>query len=127
MTEQLNNCEIEINISEIESITYSDQELKICFLSKENKKFTLLFDYVLSFRCSVEDGCIKRFSEFNKIAENESSVLKVEESKHVEWFKEQSFGVRSCEKIEEYIVYDNVDTVLEVITTQPPLINLNYQ
>ena len=53
MTEQLNNCEIEINISEIESITYSDQELKICFLSKENKKFTLLFDYVLSFRCSV--------------------------------------------------------------------------
>ena len=118
--ETLINCDIMIDIELIEMISGRNQSFEVKFLTKDKTKYKLAFDWVWDLRYSIENGYIDRFSKFIRGVEQESSVLLVENSKYIKYFESQVSGTRPVNDLKNYIIYDTVDTVIEVLTAKEP-------
>ncbi|AEV69356.1 hypothetical protein [Acetivibrio clariflavus] len=123
--EKLKNCRIVIDIEEIESISCTNREFEVLLMSKDKKKYKIVFDYVLDMRYSIENASIDRFCNFRKnISENliDNSFFIVENSEYIKYFKNQVSGTIPADNITHYILFDKVDTVIDILTEKEPIL-----
>lgn len=118
--EKLINCEIIIDVECIEMIAGANQYFKIVFLTKDKLKFKIIFDFVWGMRYSIENGYIDRSSKFLHAEKEKSSVLLVEDSEYTKYFENQASGTRPIDALKDYILFDAIDTVVEVLTIKEP-------
>ena len=120
--EKLVNCAIIMDIEFIERISGANEFFEVIFLSKDNVKYKIEFDFVWDIRCSIENGYIDRFANFVRDAKEESSILLVENSEYIKYFERQVSGTRPVDKLKNYILFDAIDTVVEILTIKEPVI-----
>ena len=120
--EKLENCNIIIDIESIDKVSGRNQFYEIFFVSSEKIKYKIIFDFVWDFRCSIENAYIDRASKFCHNEREKSSVLLVKDSNYVKYFEEQVSGTRPINDIKNYILFDSIDTVIEVLTLKEPVL-----
>ncbi|WP_027621741.1 hypothetical protein [Acetivibrio clariflavus] len=123
--EKLKNYSIVIDIEEIELISGANREFEVLLMTKDKKKYKIVFDYVLNMRYSIENASIDRFCNFRKnISENliDNSFFIVENSEYIKYFKNQVSGTIPADNITHYILFDKVDTVIDVLTEKEPIL-----
>ena len=92
------------------------------FISKENIKYKIIFDFVWDIRCSIESAYIDRSSKFCHNERQKSSVLLMKDSDYIKFFEDQVSGTRPVDEIKNYILFDSIDTVIEVLTLKEPVL-----
>lgn len=123
--EKLINCNIVIDIEEIELISGANQEFEIILIANDKKKYKIVFNYVLDMRYSIENASIDRFCNFRQNLSKElidNSVFIVENSEYIKYFKSQVLGTIPEDNIMHYILFDKVDTVIDVLTEKEPIL-----
>lgn len=124
--EKLTNYKYTLDIEWILNVCGGDQRFEVCFLSKtDRRKYKLIFDHVVDMRYSIENGYIERFYQFRKnLPEDikENSIYVVENSKYIEFFIEQCSHTRDGILLTDYIVCDEIDTVLEFLSSEEPVL-----
>ena len=120
--EKLINCDIIVDADCIEMISGANQYFEVIFSTKDKTKYKIIFDFVWDIRCSIESGYIDRASKFLHNEKEKSSVLLIEDSEYVKYFENQVSGTRPVDCIQDYILFDSVDTVVEVLTIKKPII-----
>ncbi|MGI6668348.1 MAG: hypothetical protein ACOX4M_02600 [Acetivibrionales bacterium] len=124
--EKLKNCNIVIDIEEIELISGANQEFEVLLMTKDKKKYKIVFNYVLGYEI-LNRKCfyIDRFCNFRKnMSENliDNSIFIVENSEYVKYFKNQVSGTIPVDNITHYILFDKVDTIIDVLTAKEPIL-----
>lgn len=79
-----------------------------------------MFDFVWDMRCSIENAYIDRSTKFLHSERERSSILIILNSKYVKYFEQQSSGTRPIDQLKNYILYDSVDTVVEILSIKEP-------
>lgn len=120
--ENLENCNIVIDIESIDKVSGGNQFFEVFFVSSDKIKYKIIFDFVWDFRCSIENVYIDRASKFCHNEREKSSVLLVKDSNYVKYFEEQVSGTRLTNDIKNYILFDSIDTVIEVLTLKEPVL-----
>ena len=120
--ENLENCNIVIDIESIDKVSGGNQFFEVFFVSSDKIKYKIIFDFVWDFRCSIENAYIDRASKFCHHEREKSSVLLVKDSNYVKYFEEQVSGTRLTNDIKNYILFDSIDTVIEVLTLKEPVL-----
>lgn len=120
--ETLVNCNIVVNIKSIDKIAGGNQSYEVYFTSIDEIRYKIVFDFVWDFRCSIENAYIERTSKFCHKEKKKSSVLLIQDSNFVKYFEDQVSGTRPIEAIKNYILFDSVDTVVELLTLKEPII-----
>ena len=120
--ERLINCHIVTEIECIDSVSGGNQHFEILFKRGNNEKYKLVFDSVWDFRYAIENAFITRSSKFIHDEEEKSNILLVENSEYVHYFGKQVSGKRPTERLKDYIIWDNVDTVIEILTNKEPIL-----
>lgn len=118
--EILVNCDIVVDIESIDNVSGANQEYTIYFTSSDKTKYKLVFDCVWELRCAIENAYIERSTQFKRSETKKSSVLLVENSEYIEYFANQVSGTRPLEFIKDYIIFDSIDTIVEVLTVKEP-------
>ena len=78
--EKLENCNIVIDIESIDRISGGNQTYEVFFISKENIKYKIIFDFVWDIRCSIESAYIDCSSKFYHNERQKSGVLLIKDS-----------------------------------------------
>lgn len=73
-------------------------------------------------RCSIENAYIERASKFRHDEIEKSSVLLIQNSNYIQYFEEQVSGTRPVNEIKNYILFDSVDTIVEILTLKEPVL-----
>lgn len=120
--EKLINCEFCIEISIIDKICGGNQCYDVFFTDTNGAKYKLTFDFVWDIRCSIENAYIDRFTKFKHCEEKESNILLVQNSDCLRYFEEQISGTRPTNEIKDYIIFDRIDTVIELLTIRSPIL-----
>ena len=123
--QSLKNCDFIIDIEIIESITGGDRSLEVIFFGKGRTKYKLVFSWVWDMRYSIENASIDRFYEFRKYLPEgliDSSIYKVENSEYIKYFERQVSGTYSVDELQHYVLYDKIDTILDVLTVRKPML-----
>ena len=129
--EQLHNAELILHIFHIEKIVCGDQELEIYFQSKDKKRYKLYFGFAWDVHYAIENGWIERFCQFRKNLPDDlidNSFYIVENSKNIDAFVKELSGTYPTDRLVDYIISDEIDTTIEVITSgieKPILIELD--
>ena len=118
--EKLVNCKIVIDIEHIERITGGDQFFEIFFTTQDKGECKIVFDNVWDMRYSIENGSLDRFSKILRAVEQKSGVLLIENSEYIRYFERQVSGTRPTDKLKNYILYDAIDTVIEILSIREP-------
>ena len=113
--EKLVNCSIFLDIECIDKIIAGNQVYEVFITSTNREKYKIVFDFVWDFRCSIENAYLERASNFYHNEEQKSSILLVENSEYIKYFKEQVSGTRPISELKNYIIFDRVDTIIEEI------------
>jgi hypothetical protein len=121
--EKLTNCSIILDIESIENISGGNQYYEILVLAKDKIKYKITFDFVWDIRCSIENGYIDRFTKFQREAKENSSVLLIEDSDYLNYFEKQLSGTLPINNVKSYILFDSIDTVIEVLALNEPLLS----
>lgn len=124
--EKLVNHKYNLYIDHIYNISGSDQKFEIFFTSKTDRcRYKLVFDYVFDMRYSIENGFIERFFQLKKNKSENltlNSMYIVENSEYVRFFHEQSSYTREKVLLKDYIIFDDIDTVVELISAHEPIL-----
>lgn len=120
--ETLVNCNIVIDIECIEKMSGGNQICEVFFLSTNKERYKLVFDYVWDFRYSIENAYISRSSKFCHCEKQKSSVLLIQNSDYLRYFEEQICGTRPVNELKNYILFDSVDTIIELLTLKEPIL-----
>ncbi len=120
--EILVNCDIIVDIESIDNVSGGNQEYEVYFTSADNVKYKLVFDCVWEFRCAIENAYIDRATQFKHEEIQKSSVLLVQNSEYIKYFAKQVSGTRPLDSIRDYIIFDSIDTIIEVLTVKEPMI-----
>jgi hypothetical protein len=120
--EKLINSDLIIDIECIEMISGANQCFEIVFVANDKTKYKIAFDFVWDMRYSIENGYIDRASKFLHTEKEKSSVLLIENSEYVKYFEKQVSGTRPIDSIKNYILFDSIDTVVEVLTIKKPVL-----
>lgn len=124
--EKLTNYKYTLNIEHICSVSGGDQRFEILFISKaDGCRYKLIFDPVLDMRYSIENGFIERFHRFRQnLPSNiiDNSLYVVRDSDYIKFFHEQSSHTREDVSLTDYIICDEIDTVLELLSSKEPVL-----
>lgn len=120
--EKLENCKFIIDIETIDRIMSGNQLYEIYFTSTNKIKYKFVFNFVWDFRCSIENAYIDRFTKFCHNEKEKSSILLIKNSNYVKYFEKQVSGTRPINEIKNYILFDRVDTIIEVLTLEEPVL-----
>lgn len=120
--ETLLNCDIVIDIESIDKIVAGNQRYEVFFTTTNQIRYKMVFDFVWDFRCSIENAYIDRFSKFCHNEKKKSSILLIQDSNYIKYFEEQVSGTRSISKLKNYILFDCVDTIIELLTLKEPVL-----
>lgn len=124
--EQLVNCELILDIALIENISGGNQKFDIFFISKNSKRYKLSFTKVWDMRYSIENGYIERFCRFRENLPDgiiDNGIYIVEDSDYTKYFEKQVLGSRPTKDIVDYLLYDEIDTTIEILTLDSPKIS----
>lgn len=111
-----NNMNIQIEL--IDHFIGGNQEIKIFFVDNVKKKWMLYFDFVLDFRYAIENAFLNR--DFCR--REQASVYIVENSEYISYFENQIAGTRPVDELKHFLIFDIVDTGLEILTSKPPIL-----
>ncbi len=127
--ERLKNWTRLLHIEMIEEVKGGNQSFEVLFTMKDQSRYKLIFNYVWDLRWSVENGYIDRFCEFRKnLPDNliENSIYIVENSKYIKYFTSQISGTLPIHKLVNYLLCDETDTVMEILSNEEPaLVKIN--
>lgn len=118
--ETLINCDIIVNIESIDRIQGENQCYEVYFTTVDKMKYKVVFDFVWDFRCSIENAFIDRSSKFCHNEKEKSSILVIQDSNYIKYFEEQVSGTRPTEELKNYILFDAIDTVIELLSLKNP-------
>ena len=96
---------------------YQGITLKLQGEEKTSPLLVVNFDGALSYRTTDEGDLLKTLGEVEGYGA--WSLFKVENSKYVEWFHEQSLGIRRDQEIVHF-VFATANDVVEVLDLEPP-------
>ncbi len=115
------------NVEHITSASVLQGEAKIHFENFDKICYELHFPIVYDFRQCVEVAFIARKFEGNTEDRRKYSVFLVENSEWIKSFISSSDGVYGYNEGEylHYIIYDAIDTIIEIIATKPPLFSMH--
>ena len=111
----------EIQIEIINCFEGGNRELNVFFTNTKNEKQKLYFDFVFDFRYAIENAFLNR-DFFRK---EYSSIYIVENSDYIKYFSNQVCGTYSIENLNHYIIFDSIDSGLEILTTKEPVLLSN--
>lgn len=120
--ESLVNCGIVIDIESIDKIVAGSQIYEVFFTTTNQIKYKIVFDFVWDFRCSIENAYIERSSKFCHYEKKKSSIFLIENSNYVKYFEEQVSGTRPVGELKNFILFDSVDTIIELLTIKEPVL-----
>ena len=123
--ERLRNWSRLLYMELIDEFKGGNRDLEIFFTTKNKAKYKLVFKHVWDLRWSIENGYIDRFFEFRKnLPENiiENSIYIVENSEYIEYFIKQISGTLPVNKLVDYLLYDEIDTVMEILANEDPIL-----
>ena len=120
--ETLLNCDIVIDIERIDKIVAGNQSYEIFFSTTNRIQYKLIFDFVWDFRCSIENAYIDRASKFRHNERIKSSILLIQNSNFIKNFEQQASGTRPIDELKNYILFDCVDTIIELLTLKEPVL-----
>lgn len=120
--ELLENCGIIVDINCIDKILAGNQRCEVFFTSANKTKYKIIFDFVWDFRCSIENAYIERSSKFCHKEKKKSSILLINNSNYIKYFEEQISGTLPISKLKNYILFDSVDTIIELLTLKEPVL-----
>ncbi len=102
---------------ELFKIEFDDKELKL-FLQNENKKITIVFEYVYSYRIKENDGKKQR------------GFFKIDNAKFIEEYIYQATGSKNLniDDVKGYVVIDEINCYvindsnnsIEILANEPP-------
>ncbi|MDR0298845.1 MAG: hypothetical protein LBI13_02015 [Streptococcaceae bacterium] len=118
--EKLINCDVFLDIHMIENISGGNQEFEILVILTDGRKVKLCFDPVWDMRYSIENGYIDRATKFEREEVKKSSVVEVKNSDYIKYFEGQISGTRPTKELRDFILFDKVDTVVELLTFEEP-------
>ena len=129
--ERLTNCEIIMNIDMIENISGANTFFEVILSATDKTKYKVILKRVWDMRYSVENASINRWSDFRtRLPEGliHNSVYVVEDSEYIKYFEHQISGTYPIDDLKHYIFSDNVDTTLDVLMLENPVIvKIGYQ
>lgn len=120
--EYLINCNLVLNIEMVDQFIGGNQSLDVFVTLTDKSKFRISFSGAWDFRYSIENACIDRFAKFIRKTKTDSSILMVENSEYIRYFEQQVSGTRLVKLLKEYIVFDQIDTVLSILSEQEPVL-----
>ena len=123
--EKLTNCEIIININLITKISGGDRCFEVIFLTADEEEYKITFGRVWDMRWSIENASIDRFCEFRKCLPEgivENGIYLVENSKYIKYFEHQVSGTLPVDELKHFILSDNIDTTLDILTLEKPIL-----
>lgn len=120
--ETLVNCNIIVDIELIEKIVVKEQTCEITFSAVDKVKYKVVFNSVWDCRYAIENAYIDRGSKFLHNERKKSSILLVKDSEYIKYFEKQVSGTRPTWELKNYIIFDKVDTVVEVLALSEPKI-----
>ena len=120
--ETLVNCNVVTDIELIKEIVVKDQTCEITFSTVELVEYKLVFDSIWDCRYAIENAYIDRTSKFLHNEQKASSVLLVKNSEYIKYFDKQVCSTRPTCELKDYIIFDKVDTVVEVLALSEPKI-----
>jgi hypothetical protein len=109
-----------MEIKEIEIVQGGNRQFEVIFTAKDGDRYKLSFDDVWDLRYGIENAYIVRFIDFIRDAKEESSILLVENSKYIKYFEIQADGTLPVDQLKNYILFDKLDTVIEILTEEQP-------
>ena len=111
-------------VQEITSALVLESEAKIYFDDFENNKYELHFPIVYDFRQCVEVAFIARKFEFYEDSNIKFALYRVENSEMIKKFISDSDGAygQNAGDFHHYIIFDSIDTHIEIISTKVPQI-----
>jgi len=119
---------IKNKIELIESFTGGNMKCVICFLGEDKNEYTLSFDDVYDFRYAIETAFIGRDANTtSESSQNFNSIYIVEESEYIKKFKHDTCECISTENMKHFIIFDSIDTGIEILTIKEPLFNTGHR
>lgn len=123
MKEKLLNCKIIIEIELIDKIVGGSQFYEVYFTATNKEKYKISFDCVWDIRSAIENAYIQRNYEFQDNTQKKSSILLIQDSKTMQEFEKNVSGTRPTTNLKNYIIFDTVDTVIEILTEKEPILS----
>lgn len=120
--ESLVNCDIIIDIEIIDQIVAGDQLYEVFFTTTDQMKYKIVFDFVWDFRCAIENAYIDRSTKFCHNEKDKSSIFLIQDSNYIKYFEEQISGTLPIGELKNYILFDHVDTIIELLTIREPVL-----
>ncbi len=124
--ENLTNYKYNLYIHEICSVCGGNQKFEVLFTSKADKcRYKLLLNHVYDMRYSIENGYIERFYQLRKNSSEgieDNDLYVIENSEYIKFFHKQSSYTRDTDQLTNYIICDEIDTVLEFISSDEPIL-----
>ncbi len=113
------------NIEYISSALVLQREVRVYFDDFDKKSHELHFPDVYDFRQCVEAAFIARKFDDDADDRRTYSVFLVENSQLIKRFINSSDGVYGDRESEyrHYIIYDSIDTIIEIIAAKSPLLS----
>lgn len=118
--EKLINTNLVIHINYIKSIKISDERCVIYADSVDFGAIKILFDDVWDCRYTIENGVIDRSSKMLHCEEEKSSIYEVVDSQYIQYFMNQVSGTRPTSNLKDYIIFDDVENVFEILSINAP-------
>lgn len=101
----------------------NDEVLEICLLGKSGLKIRFLFDSHLCYRKLDEGDALRTLSQISPEGLAGRYFYLVENSDFVEWFIDQSYGVREIGVVEHYLICSEND-IIDVLSLNPPEVSV---
>lgn len=113
---------LNLDIEFIEEFKGGNREFEIYFSDSVRNKFKLQFNNVLDIRYSVENGFIDRISNMPVDILENNRIFVLTDSSYFNNFAIQISGTIPTENIKHYLLFDRIDTGIELLTTSEPML-----
>ena len=116
---------VEQQVGLIDFFVGGNEEFRVFFADRNRNQWELYFDQVWDFRYAIENAFIDRCCYLKKEeAWTEiNSIYLVENSEYVKYFEEQASGTRSIDDLKHFLIFDDMDTGLEILTNKEPILS----
>lgn len=127
---------LNVEIEFIDHFVGGNQELRVFFTDEQRaiegentEKYELFFDSVWDFRYSIENGFIGRCPEMDHIGSRAvyTSIYLVENSKYIKYFEQQVSSTRPIDDLKHFIIFDGIDTGIEVLSNAEPILRVHEE
>jgi hypothetical protein len=112
-----------IQIEHIYRFAGGDRECVIFFSDKTKRKYSLYFDLIVDFRYAIENAFLGREANWTEPKpEKRVSIFVVENSDYLKYFECQTGGTFPADGIRHFILFDSIDTGIEVLAEGDPVL-----